>query len=496
MECRRVEELSVDSSFCDALRRQIGASRYSTWFEGTDRGVGISVRRSDDSHEAIVTTRSSFEQSLLRRQLQNDLQEAAAASLGPQSCVRFEIGDPSVKQPTLPASESQTSEVASPLVEPTQPAPKKPTLTPPPKPTETAAAPTPAVNRSDRQPQHPAVASPPMSGWVVGEGNAPATHICQRLIRGEAAPSPVLLWGPSGAGKTHLLRAITQGARARRRRVLATSGEEFLRGFVEAARAGGFPSFRQKHQGADYLLIDDIQQLLGKTRTIEEFRQTVDSYLEAGGQVVLTADRGPKELLGLGPEIASRLAGGLPVETPMPDATVREGIARQIADEIGFALPESVARTLACRLLGGGREIRGALNRMALLQATFDSPIDDQLALQVADDTNRLSTPPVRLSDIQKAVCGVCGVDAKALRSDKRTKAVTEPRMLAMWLARKMTGSAWSEIGDYFGRRSHSTVIAAHRRVERLLQSGEPKRLVAGELGETIRRIEAELRTA
>ncbi|CAN0363854.1 unnamed protein product, partial [Ectocarpus sp. 4 AP-2014] len=111
-------------------------------------------------------------------------------------------------------------------------------------------------------------------------------------------------------------------------------------------------------------------------------------------------------------------------------------------------------------------------------------------------DTNRLSTPPVRLADIQRAVCGVFEVDAKTLRSDKRTKAVTEPRMLAMFLARKMTGSPWSEIGDYFGRRSHSTVIAAHRRVEKLLASSEPTRLVAGDLGETIRRVEAALRTA
>lgn len=306
----------------------------------------------------------------------------------------------------------------------------------------------------------------------------------------------MLLWGPSGVGKSHLLRLVADGLRARKRRVLSITAEQFLRGFVDAARGASFPSFRQKHQGVHVLLIDDVQQLLGKKRTLEEFRQTIDSLIETGAQIVLTADRGPNELRELGPELSSRLAGGLSVEIAMPDVAMREQLARQAAERIELDLPEATARALACRLLGGGREVSGAINRMALLHETFETPLDERLANQVADDTNRLSTPPVRLADIQRAVCNVFDVDAKTLRSDKRTKAVTEPRMLAMYLARQKTGSPWSEIGDYFGRRSHSTVIAAHKRVEKLLAGPEPKQLIAGELGETIRRIEAALRSA
>jgi chromosomal replication initiator protein len=276
--------------------------------------------------------------------------------------------------------------------------------------------------------------------------------------------------------------------------VLHVTAEQFLRGFVEAARGGGFPSFRQKHQGAAVLLVDDVQQLIGKVRTLEEFRQTLDAAIESGAQVVLTADRGPGELRDLGPEIASRLAGGLSVETPLPDVAMRQSLVQQAAKRVGLELPEPTARALACRLVGGGREAQGAVNRMALIHDTFGSVLDDALATRVADDTNRLSTPPVRLGDIQRAVCEVCHVDFKTLRSDKRTRAVTEPRMLAMWLARKLTGSAWSEIGDYFGRKSHSTVIAAHRRVEQMLATKSPQRIAMGDLGETIRRIEAALR--
>ncbi|QDT69216.1 Chromosomal replication initiator protein DnaA [Planctomycetes bacterium MalM25] len=335
-----------------------------------------------------------------------------------------------------------------------------------------------------------------MRGWVVGESNAAATRLCQRLVRGEPGPSPVLLWGPSGVGKTQLLKGVADGYRARKKRVLAITAEQFLRGFVEAARGGGFPSFRQKYQGVDLLQIDDVQLLLGKARTLEELRQTIDSLIEAGAQIVLTADRGPNELRELGPEISSRLAGGLSVEVAMPNVEMRQQLALDAAERIDLQLSKEAARALACRLIGGGREISGAINRMALLHETFDTPLDQRLATKVADETNRLSTPPVRMSDIQRAVCGVFGVDSKTLRSDKRTKSVTEPRMLAMFLARKLTGNPWSEIGEFFGRRSHSTVIAAHRRVETLLASDEPTRLVAGELGETIRRVEAALRSA
>lgn len=453
-------------AFDECLRRRVGAERYATWFEG---GVAIAISRNpaDDAPEARILTGSSFEQGLIRKQFLAELVEAASESLGEGAVVSFSV-----------AGETQAK----------TPAAKPPVIT-------KAISATPRLTKPVAPAQAPRPESK-MTGWITGETNAAATRLCGRLVNGQPGPSPVLLWGPSGVGKSHLLRLVAEGLRARKRRVLSITAEQFLRGFVDAARGASFPSFRQKHQGVDVLLVDDVQQLLGKKRTLEEFRQTIDSLIESGAQIVLTADRGPSELRELGPELSSRLAGGLSVEIAMPEVAMREQLAQQAAQRIELDLPASTARALACRLMGGGREVSGAINRMALLHETFESPLDEALAKQVADDTNRLSTPPVRLADIQRAVCGVFEVDAKTLRSDKRTKAVTEPRMLAMFLARKMTGSPWSEIGDYFGRRSHSTVIAAHRRVEKLLASSEPTRLVAGDLGETIRRVEAALRTA
>lgn len=463
--------VALQQAFCDRLRDRIGPHRYATWFEGA---IAVAVATTPDaSYELRLTASSTFEQGLVRKQFLGDIESAAGETLGAEARVTFSLGgSASTDNPAGVAVRGGEKRLNG---------------------RETRAASGGAASLS--APQRRVVADP-LAGWVVGEGNRPATTLCRRLIEGQTAPSPALLWGPAGVGKTRLLNAVADGVRARdkRRRVLLVGAERFLNDFVEAVRGGGLPSFRLKYRAADLLIVDDVQLLLGKTRTAEEFKQTLDA-LGGGTRVLLSADRGPVGLSGLGPELASRLAGGLSVEVPLPDVATRRRLVEAAAEQIGLELPEAVAETLAARLVGGAREVSGAINRMALLHETFASPIDEALATQVADDANRLSTPPVRLADIQRAVCGVFEVDSKALRSDKRTKAVTEPRMLAMWLARRMTGSPWSEIGDFFGRRSHSTVISAHRRVEKLLAAPKPTQLRTGELGETIRRIEAALRT-
>jgi chromosomal replication initiator protein len=443
-------------AFRESLRQRVGESRYATWFSDP-----ASIELVDG--ELRIAAASDFERELIRTQFASEANAAASESLGAGVAVVYCL---------RPASETAVA-----------PQDLAPTIAP-----ESAAALEPDDAPIDC-----------FAGWVEGESNAEATLVVRRLIAGERGGSIAVLWGPAGTGKSRLIETLLQGLRSRdrRRRVQSISAEKFLVGFVEACRGGGLPSFRMKHRGLDVLILDNVQQLVGKARTVEELLHTLDALDAEGATVVLTSDRAPHELRELGPEIVSRLAGGVTAELRLPSAPMRCELVRRAALARGIAIPDAAIERLGVSLVGGAREVAGAINKLELRSLAYGDPIDELTVERVADEINRVATPPVKLADIQRAVCGVFGVDAASLCSARRTKNVSEPRMLAMWLARRLTGSAWSEIGDHFGRRSHSTVIAAHRRVERMLTGPSGLRLAGGgDVHDAIRRVEAALRTA
>jgi chromosomal replication initiator protein len=258
------------------------------------------------------------------------------------------------------------------------------------------------------------------------------------------------------------------------------------------------PSFRQKCRGADLLLIDDVQFFLGKPKTVEEFHYTVDSLVAAGRQLVLACDRNLSALRALGPELTSRLAGGLICEIAAPEFATRQSILKQLCTELNVKLGDEVLKLVATQITAGPRELRGAIHRLQAVSVATGQSISRQLVESTLSDLVRQSTRTVRLADVQQAVCDVFGVEAAQLRSDHKGRSQSEPRMLAMWLARKYTRAPWSEIGQFFGRKSHSTVISAHRRVEKLITAQGQVGLGNSPCGveETIRRLETALRTA
>ena len=334
---------------------------------------------------------------------------------------------------------------------------------------------------------------------IIGEANHAAVTIAQQLADGVFSASPLVLWGPTGVGKSQLLAAIHESVkRSRRCHTVCLTAEKFLSGFVDAVYGRGLPSFRHKHRSVDLLLLDDVQMLLGKKKTLEEFQYTLDALVASGSQVVLASDRGPAELTALGGELASRLAAGVSVEVRTPDVAMRRGLLERLAENRDVIFEKQAIEVIASGIVGGARELSGVVNRLRYETGLFGDPVDQQLAHRVLADINRQSTPRVKLPDVQQAICHVFGVEADLLRSSKRTKAASEPRMLAMWLARKYTRSAWSEIGDFFGGRRHSTVISACRRVDKLLDSSAVVGLDGDScvVQEALRRVEAELRTA
>ena len=334
---------------------------------------------------------------------------------------------------------------------------------------------------------------------MVGDGNRLAYTAAQSVIRRPGQVSPLFLYGPSGCGKTHLLEGLAGTARQNRniRRVLSLSSEQFTSHFLEALRGSGLPNFRRKYRDVELLLLDDVQFFCGKRATVVEVQYTVDALLREGRQLVLTADRPPAELSGLGQELVARIAGGLVCGIESPDEATRLNIARCLAARLEMVVPAEVLQFVATQVVGDARQLAGALNRLQAVSNALSRPINVALAETALSDIVRATRRIVRLPDIETAICDVFGIDSKSLQSGCKSKLLSQPRMLAMWLARKYTRAAFSEIGDYFGGRSHSTVISAQKKVETWMGDGAAVQLAHGQspVRDAIRRVEARLRT-
>jgi chromosomal replication initiator protein len=284
----------------------------------------------------------------------------------------------------------------------------------------------------------------------------------------------LFLCGPSGVGKTHLLEGIwTEVRRRGGRRVIYLSSEQFTTYFLQALRGSGLPSFRQKYRAVDLLILDDVQFFAGKQATITELHYTIDALIRESRQIVMAADRAPAELNALGSELQNRLLGGLvcPLQ-PLDRATRAQVLAQLVAQRTVPIEPELLER-IAERAPGDARQLIGALNRIWATSEALRQPISLTLVDEILDELFPHATSVIKLDDIQRVICDEFGIDPQTLRSDQRSRRVSYPRMLAMWLARKYTQAALTEIGDFFGRRSHSTVVSAQHKVEGWVSNGQ-----------------------
>ncbi|MCC7086740.1 MAG: chromosomal replication initiator protein DnaA [Pirellulales bacterium] len=337
-----------------------------------------------------------------------------------------------------------------------------------------------------------------LDSFVVGSSNRLAHAMAQTAVEKPGSMSPLLFHGPSGCGKTHLLEAIWTAAHALRRsaNVVFLSAEQFTTLFVEALRGAGLPSFRRKYRGVDLLIVDDVQFLEGKRATLVELLHTIDALHRDGKQLVFSADRSPAALGELGPELASRLAGGMTCSLEQPDLSLRIGLVQQFASRLDVEFPPAVAEYIAANVTTGAREISGAVNRIHAASRMLKEPISHELAEVSLAELLRHSRKAVRLTDIERAICDEFGLSNESLQSGGRTKAISSARMLAMFLARKHTRAGLAEIGQHFGRRSHSTVISAQKRVSDWLSNQSDIDLSERRctVDEAIQRVEQRLR--
>ena len=308
--------------------------------------------------------------------------------------------------------------------------------------------------------------------FVVGETNDLAHAAAQQVAGVDHLPfNPLYLYGGVGLGKTHLLHAIAWCIRRREpgRRVLYLSAERFMYQFVQAIRQKDTVAFKERFRSADVLLIDDIQFICDKESTQEEFLHTLDALLDHRCQVVVSGDRSPSRLDGMGERLRSRLAGGLAVDIHPANYELRLGILREKAAPLGIAdAPPEVMEFLAGQITSNVRELEMALNRIAAHAALLGGAITLQTTQLVLRDVLGAKERRVTIEEIQRRVAAHYNIKPAELSSSRRAQAVVRPRHVAMYLAKQLTSRSLPEIGRKFGKRDHTTVMYAIRRIEEL----------------------------
>ena len=301
-------------------------------------------------------------------------------------------------------------------------------------------------------------------------GKAAAMQVAQNPGR---AYNPLLLYGGTGLGKTHLMHAAgnLMVANKPNTKVLYLRSEEFVSGMVRALQQKNMDEFKRRFRSVDALLIDDIQFFAGKNTTQEEFFHTFNALFEGKQLIILTCDRFPKEVDNLEPRLKSRLGWGLSVAIEPPDFETRAAILLSKAAARGFNLPEDVAFLIAKRMRSNVRDLEGALNTLVARANFGGRTIDVAFAQETLRDLLTVHAQAITIANIQKVVADYYQLRVADLLAKRRSRSVARPRQVAMALAKELTEHSLPEIGDQFGGRDHTTVLHACRTVKSLRES-------------------------
>lgn len=300
--------------------------------------------------------------------------------------------------------------------------------------------------------------------FVVGNSNQ-FCHAAAMRCAEEPGRSynPLFIYGGVGLGKTHLLHAIGNAVLQRKpaAKVLYMSSETFTNELIQALRNAKMDEFKARVRGIEVLLIDDIQFIVGKERTQEEFFHTFNALYSAHHQIVITSDKIPQEIPGIEERLQTRFSWGLTADLQAPDFETRVAIINRKASSEGLALPEDVAHFLAEKVSSNVRELEGALTRLHAITSLQGSAISMELAKNALKPFLQRKAVNLTSDDIKKAVAHHFGVKTSEMVSKRRTKSISFPRHVAMYLCRKHTTLSYPEIGGEFGGRDHSSVIHA-----------------------------------
>jgi chromosomal replication initiator protein len=302
--------------------------------------------------------------------------------------------------------------------------------------------------------------------------------------------NPLVLYGPSGTGKSHLVQGLAAAwkARDRRQRVVCTTAVDFARELAEAIESQGVDEFRERHRGAALLVVEDLGLLptrkSGKLNAQEELLHTLDTLTADGRWVVVTASAAPAALPDILPALQSRLTAGLVIPLAPPGVEARLAILQQIAAARSISLPEPVARVLAEGIAGTAPELAGSLLELAMSVDMQTEDLDDEATRDFVADRCRAPLPT--LHDIALATARHFSLRLSDLRSPARHRALVVARGVAVYLARQMTRESLQQIGQYFGGRDHTTVLHSCCKTEGLLATDPAVREAVERLLQTL----------
>ena len=312
--------------------------------------------------------------------------------------------------------------------------------------------------------------------FVVGKPNELAHAAAKRVSEtGPVTFNPLFLYGGVGLGKTHLMHAIAWQIKKTNpsSRMLYLSAEQFMYRFVQALRFKDMYGFKEIFRSVDILMVDDVQFIAGKESTQDEFFHTFNALVEQGKQLVISGDRAPGEIDGLEERIKSRLAWGLVVDLHPTDYELRLGILQskvEIQSKLhpGININNGILEFLAHRISSNVRVLEGSLTRLFAYASLVGRPIDIDMAQECLADILRISERKVTIEEIIRKVADHYNLRMSDMMSARRSRIISRPRQLAMFLAKNLTSKSLPEIGRRFGGRDHTTVIHAVKKIEEL----------------------------
>ncbi len=458
-------ELTATEAWARVLERarpHLSEQTFRSWLEHTEP-LALSRDR------LTVSTHNDFAAEWIEDKYGELLSDVAARVFGRPIVIAFE--------PVAEGARATSTVAAKPRTESMRPDPARSEQADAPSAASPAAQPTPASSA----PGNVAFGSQlneryTFDRFVVGANNQLSAAACRAVAEAPARMyNPLFIYGGVGLGKTHLMHAIGHSILGRDagRRVAYISSERFTNDLIASIQEGRMADFRRRYREIDLLLIDDVHFLGEKERTQEEFFHTFNALHEAKRQIVMTSDRPPKEIPGLEERLVSRFEWGLVTDIKPPDLETRVAILRKKAEDDEIALDDEVLTFIARNCRSNVRELEGAIIKLLAYSSLTRREVTTELAKEALGGVLEGRAVELTPGLIRERVAKEFGVSVDGLVSKKRTKELTVPRQVGMYLMRELLDIPLIEIGKTFGGRDHSTVIHSINKVEDDIRTDE-----------------------